>query len=294
MFVNAIEEVAKFTMPIQTIERVYGSENVRPGAATLFFVNEEAVAITCNHVASLIPEGDKLLHQYSAFNQAKHALAKSGSYNKKVKELIAEYGFENKVCERRININGAEGAEGFTVIPHPLYDIAIIKLLNPKKLAYSSHAKFLRDGNELKQGLSLCKLGFPFPSFTNFEYDKPSDSIRWTATGTAQTPRFPLEGMLTRHLNDEHGNIFGFETSSPGLKGQSGGPVFNKEGVVCGMQFATQHLHLGFDMKNVDIISNGEKIRIHSNQPFIHTGFAIHVNVIKDFLRSNGVKYYEA
>jgi hypothetical protein len=293
MFVKAIEEVARFTMPVQTIDRVYGSETVRPGAATLFYVNEDAVAITCNHVANLIPDSDKLLQRYAAFNQAKNALQKSSSYNKKVKELIAQYDFDGKVCERRINITGVEGAGGFTVIPHPTYDLAIIKLHNPKNHSYSSYARFLKNADELKQGLSLCKLGYPFPSFTNFEYDKASDSIRWTATGNPQTPRFPLEGMLTRHMNDEHGNLFGFETSTPGLKGQSGGPVFNKDGIVCGMQFATQHLHLGFDMKNTDIVSNGEKIRIQNSQPFLHTGFAIHVNVIKDFLRLNGVKFYE-
>jgi hypothetical protein len=80
--------------------------------------------------------------------------------------------------------------------------------------------------------------------------------------------------------------------STPGLKGQSGGPLFTKEGIVCGMQFATNHLHLGFDMKNKEVISNGEKIRI-TNQPCLHVGYCIHANIIKQFLQEHGVKYYE-
>lgn len=36
------------------------------------------------------------------------------------------------------------------------------------------------------------------------------------------------------------------ETSSPGLKGQSGGPIFDKEGTVFGIQSRTMHFPLGF------------------------------------------------
>ena len=55
-----------------------------------------------------------------------------------------------------------------------------------------------------------------------------------------ETPRFPIEGMLTRHIM--HGNeIAGIELSTPGLRGQSGGPLFNSEGLVCGMQSGTNH-----------------------------------------------------
>ena len=39
MFVKAIRTVGAFTRPIQSISRSYGSKDVIPGAATLFFVN---------------------------------------------------------------------------------------------------------------------------------------------------------------------------------------------------------------------------------------------------------------
>ena len=44
MFKDAIERVAHFTRPIHTILRTYAGKQIIPGAATLFFVNEEGYA----------------------------------------------------------------------------------------------------------------------------------------------------------------------------------------------------------------------------------------------------------
>ncbi|MFN2458906.1 MAG: trypsin-like peptidase domain-containing protein [Chitinophagaceae bacterium] len=292
MFVNAIKQVAQFTSPIHTIERSYGSITVRPGAATMFFVNEEGVAVTCNHVAQLIPFSENLLKKYTEFKAKKNELQKSGSFNRKVKELLQEYGFENNpLCEILIRLNCAEGFAGIEVTPHPKYDLAIVKLIAPKNLTYTAYARFIKDETPLEQGMFLCRLGFPFPEFTNFKYNSSIDSLEWTDSGMSATPRFPIEGMITRHLSDGN-SLYGIEMSTPGLKGQSGGPLFNSDGIVCGMQFATNHLHLGFDMKNKEVISNGEKIKI-TNQPCLHVGYCLHANVIKDFLREKQIRFYE-
>ncbi|HVK97861.1 MAG TPA: trypsin-like peptidase domain-containing protein [Flavisolibacter sp.] len=293
MFVQAIEDVARFTTPIHTIERSYGSTTVRPGAATMFFVNEEGVAITCNHVAGLIPFSDNLSKKFTEFKRIKDSLQKGGNYNKKVKELIQQYGFDtNPLCELLVQLNCVQSFDGVEVTPHPKYDLAIIRLINPKNFYYNSYARFIRTGTEIKQGSYLCRLGFPFPEFQNFRYNASSDSIQWTNTGVTATPRFPIEGMVTRHLGDENG-IFGIEMSTPGLKGQSGGPLFDSQGVIHGMQFATNHLHLGFDMKNKELIANGEKIKIGNYQPFLHVGLCIHAEVIKNFLREKAIRFYE-
>ena len=53
MFVEAIEKVDAFTRPIHTITRTHGGL-VTPGSATLFFVNDEGVAVTCKHVLNVI------------------------------------------------------------------------------------------------------------------------------------------------------------------------------------------------------------------------------------------------
>jgi S1-C subfamily serine protease len=97
--------------------------------------------------------------------------------------------------------------------------------------------------------------------------------------------------MLTRHIQGDK-EIAGIELSTPGLRGQSGGPLFDKEGTVCGMQSSTNHLHLGFDMKNFEYNLNGVKIKV-TNQPFLHVGHCIHVDIIKKFLLENKIRFYE-
>ena len=177
-------------------------------------------------------------------------------------------------------------------ISHPQYDLSIIVFENFKNPAYQSHALFLKDSSTLKQGKYLCRLGFPFPEFTNYQYNESNDFIEWTNEGQKESPRFPIEGMLTRHLADNE-KIYGIELSTAGLRGQSGGPLFNDQNLICGMQSSTSHLHLGFDMKNMEHKIGGKNIKVN-NQPFLHVGHCVHVDVIKDFLTSNNIKFYEA
>ena len=67
MFKTAIEKVGGFTRAIHFISNIYGEKEILPGAATLFFVNEEAVAITCKHVSSLIRQSGEISKKYLAF-----------------------------------------------------------------------------------------------------------------------------------------------------------------------------------------------------------------------------------
>lgn len=294
MFIQAIEEVARFTRPINTIDRCYGSTTVRPGAATLFFVNELGVAITCKHVADLIPHSQATYKKFNELKQKRNDLVRQGKSSFHISELVKQYGFDNNTtCEMLLNfVDCVSPVKELEVTTHADYDLAIVRFKQYERLHYSSYARFVKDSSILKQGAYLCRLGFPFPEFTNYAYDASSDSIKWTQEGVVQTPSFPIDGMLTRHLANAKG-LFGIEMSTPGLRGQSGGPLFTTEGIVCGMQFATNHLHLGFDMRNQEIISNGEKLKV-TNQPMLHVGYCIHVDVIKKFLSDHSVKYYEA
>jgi hypothetical protein len=91
MFVNAIEEVATYTRPIHTISRNYRETNVIPGAATIFFVNNEGCAITCKHVADLIGSRQAMNEHYEKFKSAKSAIGKNNKYNQRIQSLEADY-----------------------------------------------------------------------------------------------------------------------------------------------------------------------------------------------------------
>ncbi|WNM18586.1 trypsin-like peptidase domain-containing protein [Flavobacterium capsici] len=295
MFVKAIEDVGQFTRPIHTITRNYNETIVNRGAATLFFVNENGFAVTCKHVIDLISRRAAINAHYENFVREKATLIQDENYNNKLTALENKYNIKNDIIvqllERFVDCT-TEPTFNFRWINHPKYDLSILIFDNFKNPAYQSHATFLKDTSSLKPGKFLCRLGFPFPEFSNFKYNESSDSIEWTQAGQNTTPRFPIEGMLTRHLADANG-IFGLELSTPGLKGQSGGPLFNEQGLICGMQSMTNHLHLGFDMKDFELKTGGKPIMI-TNQPFLHVGHCIHADIIKDFLKANNVKYYEA
>ena len=150
---------------------------------------------------------------------------------------------------------------------------------------------FIKNSADIRQGKYLCRYGYPFPEFNNFRYDPVQDDIEYIPTGTVGTPAFPLDGIITRHLTDGK-QIVGIEMSTPGLRGQSGGPLFDRNGFIYGMQYATNHLHLGFDMKNKEITSEGKKIRV-TNQPFLHVWACVHVDRIKEFLTQHNIHFQE-
>ena len=69
MFVDAIEEVGRFTRPIQFISRNYNENIVTGGAATMFFVNEFSCAVTCKHVIDLIGNRTNINQKYANWEE---------------------------------------------------------------------------------------------------------------------------------------------------------------------------------------------------------------------------------
>ncbi|MBN8834002.1 MAG: hypothetical protein ABS68_12085 [Niastella sp. SCN 39-18] len=287
MFVKAIERVSDFTRPIHSILRIYPSNNIIPGAATLFFVNENGYAITCKHVAESLLHAENINQQYIQFRNETKA-------GKNLQELEAKYKYgQDHIIQIKNNfVDSIDSMTGFTTHIHPTLDLAIIKFNDFKKTYYKSYAHFAKNDEGIKQGKFLCRLGFPFPEFNNYRYNVSLDDIEWLNTGNTASPRFPIEGMITRFLGDAQHGLYGIEMSTPGLRGQSGGPLFNEKGTICGMQFNTKHLHLGFDMEDKEIWIENKQKKV-SDYSFIHLGQCIHANTIKAFLKQHQVKYYE-
>ena len=104
---------------------------------------------------------------------------------------------------------------------------------------------------------------------------------------------FPNEGIHTRNLLMGKSVDGGYEklyveTSSPGIKGQSGGPIFDKNGFIAGMQVFTEHFALDFRPS----ITNSKGETVEENQ-FMNIGVGVHVKTIKAILDSKGIKYDE-
>lgn len=294
MFVDAIERIDQFTRPLHSIVRLYGHDEIVPGSATLFFVNEMGCAITCKHVAELIAQADQIHQNYRSFQGARRDVLREKDAAHRISQLETKFKLQSETITRvRNNFVGCvDQYKELTIEMHPTQDLAILQFRGYNRLLYTSHAVFLKDTSRVKAGRSLCRLGYPFPEFTNFRYNASVDDIEWTAEGRVSSPRFPIDGIVTRLLGEQNA-ISGIEMSTPGLRGQSGGPLFDTSGLIYGMQSATRHLHLGFDIEDREVLVNGRKSRV-SNYPFLNVGQCVHVDVIKAFLKERNVRYYEA
>lgn len=85
--------------------------------------------------------------------------------------------------------------------------------------------------------------------------------------------------------------MIGFEICTPGLRGQGGGPAFDVDGRILGMQAATGHLDMNFDIEQ-EVFRGGKKKKVQ-DYAFLHVGHCIHVSVLKEFMIENGVKFTE-
>ena len=83
---------------------------------------------------------------------------------------------------------------------------------------------------------------------------------------------------------DKHEMLY-VETSTPGLKGQSGGPIFTTKGHIYAMQVATAHMPLGFS-PTIEVDGRTEV----ANQ-FMNVGLGLHVRIIREILDEHGIRY---
>ena len=135
--------------------------------------------------------------------------------------------------------------------------------------------------------MSVCRLGFPFydvPARYNEERDEFVLDDR-----AFPVPRFALDGIVARFnrriAEDGVSSALYIETSTPGLRGQSGGPLLDTSGRVCGVQSHTTHVDLGFDAQYAT--QDG----VVTERQFLNVGAATHVDEVRALLDSADVKY---
>jgi hypothetical protein len=290
MFVTAIAKASEFVKPISFITRFYDSTDVHPGSGTLFFVNADGWVLTCRHILDAVLSGDQIAARRAAF-EAEVAAMKGKRSRSAVWQIARKHHFNSQpLLEQLCRFEGC--VDTFTSLDwhrHDKYDVALIRFIGYSKLFCSQFPVFAANSGDLQPGKMLCRLGFPFPEFSDFRYDHAKEAINWTNNG-GNFPRFPIDGMVSRLVNDGI-TVSEFELTTPGLRGQSGGPAFDTDGRVWGMQSNTCHLDLNFDIAQ-DVFREGKKKTVTSF-PFLHVGRCVHLDVLKAFMQKHGVSFAE-
>ena len=288
MYKKSIRDNSKFLTPFVEGVKYYGSNDVEQGIGTMMILNENGDILTCKHIAEQFLISEQLKRSFKEISRELE-LAKNSSERKKIEK---KYNLKkDTLVLSEINVlfinNDANGNSTFDIILHDNLDMAIIRPRNAK-IKIDNYPVFSK--NIPEQGQSICRIGFAFPEYDIYKYSNNLKSIVIKEKSKLAFPVFPNDGIVTRHIVDDENHIYAFETSSPGLRGQSGGPIFGPDGLVYGMQYMTKHLDLNFDVNKV--VKRGIKDKQINYTPFINLGAGItSVEIIK-FLENNKVKYY--
>ena len=262
MFQKALEVAAEFTFPYVGVRRRNDGE-VFSTVGAVVMLNSDGWCLTAAHVVDEIRRARASVRSKTQPTTLSHHV-----------EIWAVPGFgQSKPRMAEAHVDTAADVAAVRIDP---FDAGLLGRL----------PVFRSLASPVMPGLSVCRVGYPFHKVeATFDEGAGNFDIK---TGFP-VPRFALEGMVSRFHNvvvegRETPARF-IETSTPGLRGQSGGPLIDVEGRVCGIQSHTAHLDLGFD---ASFERDGERV---TERQFLNVGRAVHVEQVMAFLDSKGIEY---
>ncbi len=268
MFKKAIEIGSSFTRPLLTGKVLYKNREIINIIHTLIVLNKDGDVLTTKHIADLFLICSDI---NEVFNPIMHEM--KDLKPKEIIKLEKKYGIKDDtiIMLHNIIVQITPAFNNLNIIKHPYLDLAIIKFAAVNRDIFDNFPIFnLKDK---KIGTAICNLGFAFPEYITFDYDKEKEKIIIT-NKVMNFPLFPLNGIITRNIVDSSGSITMFETSSPCLSGQKGGPVLNKNGEIIGLLIGNKSIT---DNENPEII--------------MHLGVAINSKAITEFLDKHNISY---
>jgi hypothetical protein len=287
MFAQACEIARYYTAPVIVSTKTIDNK-VDCSCGAFVFLNNEGWIITVAHL-------------FESFIKWKADESEIVKYFQSIKEIEQNLSLNQKIKNKKIakiqkNRNWISnhsfwwGVNEIQLDECKIFgelDLAIGKLkkFNPESI---KHYPKIKNPKDLKIGTSLCKLGYPFHNISA-TFDQQNNRFV-LAENVLPLPMFPIDGIFTRNViggktKDGKFDIKFLETSSPGLRGQSGGPIFDVNSNIYAIQSRTINLPLGFSPR---IQRNGKEIE--ENQ-FINVGLGVHPETIIQVLTDNGIKF---
>jgi len=278
MFADAYETAAAYTFPVVISTRSWQS-TVSSDLAAFVILNDEGWFATAAHVISPHMVWRRHATEIAAYQEAIAASRTERGKAKGAKDLRPNPDWI-------VNQSfwwGSDGPQMVTVHVREGADLAVGRLSPFEPRPGQIYPEIVNPAR-LRPGTSLCRLGYPFHQLQT-EWDAAANRFV-LPSGMLPPPLFPIEGIFTRQVRKPGDDKAVFiETSSPGLRGQSGGPVFDAQGRLWGIQSRTHHLDLGFSPQ---ARSGGHAVREHQ---FLNVGLAVHPAELVSLLDEQGIVY---
>jgi len=282
VFQRAYEIAAEFTIPVVLSRRtVSGACSSSIGAAVV--INEDGWFVTAHHIVEQfgkLAAGEEA-HKNREVQEA--AIRNDGTLDRKAKsKALAKLGKPR--ADDTARASGWWGRDGLGVkggqfVSLPAVDVAVAQFENFDPASVKGFPKFKDPSKAFEPGEALCKLGFPFHSITP-TWDDAKQAFGFTGL----IPRFPIDGILTRMVQVQVNGtppqypLKWIETSTPGLRGQSGGPIFDVQGTIWGLQVRTAHHPLGFAKPG-------------QPEQYLNVGLGVHTETLFGLFDECGIKY---
>ncbi len=283
MFADACAKAMQYTKPM-IISTALVDGTVESGFATFFMINREGWGVTAAHCVQCLMQqhtDQGRMHEVDNFNAA-HPDEKKSYDPKWLRTHAILWGGAGNARVEEFKIFGPQ-------------DLAFIKFTGLPPNFVKDYPVF-KDPASVRQGMSVCRLGFPFMKVKT-EFIPAENRFNLEINGGAGFQCFPYDGMVTRIVHkvqvDANGRpmeprpngppIQFIECSTPGLVGQSGGPIIDRNGFVVGLQSQTNNVPLGFGDKQVD----GK----YMPEQFINLGMGVHVSTIIQQMKELGISY---
>lgn len=287
MFARACKRATRFTRPV-VISRRYFDRSTDCGCGAFVVVNDEGWIVTAAHLLSaygrIQQDAEEIVRYYHAIRMIEED---EGVPREERFEKIRSLP-DNPRWITNLSFWWGEDSVQLTDIRYlPEGDLVLGRLVPFDPTAAHAYPVF-KSPVDLDVGTALCKLGYPFQK-VQAAFREANNSFEMSSEVYALAC-FPMEGLYTRTLSagksgDGRYDIKFLETSSPGLKGQSGGPILDANGTVWGVQSRTDSYAYG-------CISRMERDGGETEEDqCINLGVGIHPELIVRFLTDHGIRF---
>ncbi len=240
MFADACQKAMEYTRPVvKSVRHLDGS--VVTECASMIVLNSDGWFMTAAHIYDSFVKfqsDQNKLREIEALNRSKSS--RPGSPSTEVKpdpESITNHSIWW----------GWDGVRTSTVMVNRQLDV-LVGRLEPFDPSWVREYPVLIDPDHVRPGTSLCRGGFSFSKITS-TFDEERNAFRIPKIPHRDVMFFN-DGIHSRNVDmgptkDGKFRMSYVETSTPGLKGQSGGPIFDREGRLYAMQVRTRYLPVG-------------------------------------------------